>query len=408
MSRHITFLTVLTAIVSISPLAFAQSKPAAKPAPSAVAVVEKPEVPPSLIIWQTDYAKALAEAKRTNKPLMIDFSSASCGWCRIKEKQIDADPVIAKYVNQNFIPVKGAKDLASVKTAFKPSGTPHTLLLTHDGEKLLVRIGGYSKPFSFMDNLHDALELEKAYQVSPESVDAYRAANEGDDNSPERIAAAIEQLTALIEANPKFSAAYSSRAWRLLIQGKVQPAIADFTKAKELAPNIPQSSQYLGIALLFNGKYLPAAKEFETARKLTPRGDYLLSLYQSVALARAGKTKEAKALLDSVNSREYDSAYGPMIWAVRAVSQNDTQEFDKAASKVDEYERGVAYWALGNLQATQGDKAGAIASLQKAASAKRPTWYPTMLATQDLKTLGAAPLPAPAPKPAKPTAKPAT
>lgn len=50
-----------------------------------------------------DIDKVLAE---NPKPVFIDSYTDWCGWCKKLDKDTFSDPVIAKYLNENFYPVK--------------------------------------------------------------------------------------------------------------------------------------------------------------------------------------------------------------------------------------------------------------------------------------------------------------
>src|SRR5580698_7029158 len=56
--------------------------------------------------WRRDYAAARKEATETGKPLLMDFGTAGCMWCRKLDATTFRDPRIVKTLNERFIPLK--------------------------------------------------------------------------------------------------------------------------------------------------------------------------------------------------------------------------------------------------------------------------------------------------------------
>jgi protein disulfide-isomerase len=58
----------------------------------------------SRIEWMTDYNKALALAKQTNKPILLFFTGSDwCGWCKKMVQEIFSSPEFAQAVGSSFI-----------------------------------------------------------------------------------------------------------------------------------------------------------------------------------------------------------------------------------------------------------------------------------------------------------------
>src|ERR1700685_2729566 len=56
--------------------------------------------------WRHDYAAARKEASETGRPLLMDFGTEACVWCRKLDATTFRDPRVVKLLNEPFIPVK--------------------------------------------------------------------------------------------------------------------------------------------------------------------------------------------------------------------------------------------------------------------------------------------------------------
>lgn len=68
------------------------------------------------INWRNDLAAAVAEAKMAQKPVVLEFYLEGCPHCAHLAKDTHSNEELAKYMNDNFIPVRlearGYTDLA--------------------------------------------------------------------------------------------------------------------------------------------------------------------------------------------------------------------------------------------------------------------------------------------------------
>ena len=59
----------------------------------------------SPVNWMT-FEEAVEKSKVEKKKIFIDVYTDWCGWCKVMDKNTFSEPEIAKYLNENFYPVK--------------------------------------------------------------------------------------------------------------------------------------------------------------------------------------------------------------------------------------------------------------------------------------------------------------
>ena len=92
--------------------------------------------------WYEFTPDAFAEARRQEKPVLLDIGAAWCHWCHVIDRESYEHPEIAALINEHFIPVKVDRDErpdidARYQTAIQlltgHGGWPLTAFLTPDG-----------------------------------------------------------------------------------------------------------------------------------------------------------------------------------------------------------------------------------------------------------------------------------
>jgi hypothetical protein len=95
------------------------------------------------IQWHEWGEEAFTDAKRENKPMLLDIGAVWCHWCHVMDRESYDDPEIAKIVNDHFIAVKVDRDerpeidsryQAAVGALTGQGGWPLTAFLTPDGK----------------------------------------------------------------------------------------------------------------------------------------------------------------------------------------------------------------------------------------------------------------------------------
>jgi thioredoxin-related protein len=111
--------------------------------------------------YHSDYQKALALAKKEQKPLMLVVVTSYCPWCRKFEQKTLASETIASTVKSKFVAVivDRNKDAATFPKAFQTPRIPTVFFIDpKDGTEFWETIG-YVKKSEFADALKEAETL---------------------------------------------------------------------------------------------------------------------------------------------------------------------------------------------------------------------------------------------------------
>jgi thioredoxin-related protein len=118
--------------------------------------------------WRTDYAAARKEATDSGRPLLVDFGTEQCVWCRKLDITTFRDPAVAKLITDKFVPVKiDAREEAWLTEALRVRSLPTLFLAAPDGIILATRVG-------YVDAMGMTRLLEEALQKSTPTTDARR------------------------------------------------------------------------------------------------------------------------------------------------------------------------------------------------------------------------------------------
>lgn len=108
-----------------------------------VSVVATPrvEAKPAKIAWQNSLPAALKMAKRTGKPVMIDFYATWCGPCKLLDKEVYTNAGVIKEA-KNWISVKiDADKNAALVEKYKVTGFPTLTFIKPDGTVMKSQAG---------------------------------------------------------------------------------------------------------------------------------------------------------------------------------------------------------------------------------------------------------------------------
>ena len=116
----------------------------------------------SALRWRS-FDDGLAEAKKTNKKILVDVYTDWCGWCKRMDSQTYADREVARYLANRYVVIKlnaeSSRQLSykgkqyserELSAAFGISGYPATLFMQPDGEAITI-YPGFADAKRFLD-----------------------------------------------------------------------------------------------------------------------------------------------------------------------------------------------------------------------------------------------------------------
>jgi thioredoxin-like negative regulator of GroEL len=109
--------------------------------------------------WRFDYAAARQEAREKNLPVLLDFGTANCLWCKKLDATTWRDPAVVRLVREYFIPLRidGEKQ-AKLAQMLAIRSYPTLVFAAPDGKILGVQ-EGYVRAPDLAAKLNQALTL---------------------------------------------------------------------------------------------------------------------------------------------------------------------------------------------------------------------------------------------------------
>ncbi|QAV71257.1 thioredoxin domain-containing protein [Salinibacterium sp. UTAS2018] len=143
--------------------------------------------------WWEWSAEAFAEAQRRDVPVLVSIGYSTCHWCHVMARESFSDPVLAAYLNDNFVAIKVDREehaevdstYLAAASAFTPNlGWPLNVFVTPAGRAFFA--GTYWPP--------TAVGQHPAFRQVLESVtEAWTARREQVETSGAAIAQALAQ-----------------------------------------------------------------------------------------------------------------------------------------------------------------------------------------------------------------------
>ena len=128
--------------------------------------------PPVAIKWERNFEEALKKARKSGKPVIVDFWADWCGWCHRLDRTTYADPWVARKA-QDFVAVKvdteGSRKELDVALKYHVTSLPTVVFLSPEGRQV-YRLNGFQGPGQFPRTLEAALEAARAVMPWEEAL----------------------------------------------------------------------------------------------------------------------------------------------------------------------------------------------------------------------------------------------
>jgi hypothetical protein len=105
------------------------------------------------IQWRGNWEEALEEAKKANRPLLLELYLEGCSHCARLDRETHQDPAVAAALNERFIPVRieGRSHMELVQK-LEVRGAPTTLIFSPEGKELR-RFAGFFAPPEYLQEI---------------------------------------------------------------------------------------------------------------------------------------------------------------------------------------------------------------------------------------------------------------
>src|SRR5689334_19192679 len=136
--------------------------------------------------WWTWGPEALAEAKRSNRPILLSVGYAACHWCHVMAHESFENEATAAVMNELFVNIKVDREerpdidhiyMSALHHLGEQGGWPLTMFLTPAGEPVwggtyFPKTARYGRP-SFVDVLR---EISRIFREEPANIEQNRTA----------------------------------------------------------------------------------------------------------------------------------------------------------------------------------------------------------------------------------------
>jgi thioredoxin-related protein len=176
--------------------------------------------------WRSDYNAARKEALEKSLPIILDFGTENCFWCKKLDATTFRDPAIANLLNASFVPLKvDAYKESALTEALHVQSFPTLVLAGPDG-KIIGTLEGYMEAYRLQEHLQRVLaSLTNPEWMNRDYQDAAKAIAASD------YARAVALLKSILEdgkARPVQAKA------RQLLDDLEQQAAGRLARAKQL------------------------------------------------------------------------------------------------------------------------------------------------------------------------------
>jgi thioredoxin-like negative regulator of GroEL len=317
--------------------------------------------------WRHDYNAARKEAVEKDRPLILDFGTENCFYCRKLDATTFRDPTIVALLNGRFIPLKvQAERDPGLTRALHVNAFPTLVLAAADG-KILGTVEGYLEPGRLNEHLQRALaSVSNPAWMLRDYEEAARAVTVSE------YSRAVSLLKSIIEDGKQRPVQAKARQ---LLQDLEQQAADRLARARQLNDKGQTSEAIDTLTELL--------RAFAGTQAATEGGQLLTTLANRPELKTQQRTRRARELLaqarEEYRTRQYllcldhcetlagtyaDLAEGLEAVQLAAEIKNNSEWMQQACENLSE-RLGSMYLALAETWLKKGQPQQAIACLER-------------------------------------------
>lgn len=262
------------------------------------------------IAWSQDFAKAVKQAKATNKLVMVDFYTDWCGWCKVLDKKTYPDKNVVRLTHARFIPVKinAEKEGQAAATKYGVRSYPTILFIDGNGS-VAGRIGGYAPPGPFAEQMQ---KISTDYRELPAVLAKFKQ-NPGDVAAAAKLtdvyasrgesALAVSSFNSVKKADPQNNKGYTAKAANAV--GDMYLGQQDVARA---VPYFQQGAQFAKVSGDAAYAYMSIAASYASARDMGKAIDALKKGLADPKVSASDK-KELQDALKQLNGAKSPAAH---------------------------------------------------------------------------------------------------
>jgi thioredoxin-like negative regulator of GroEL len=279
--------------------------------------------------WRHDYNAARREAAEKNLPLVLDFGTENCFWCKKLDATTFRDPAVARLLSERFIPLKiDAEREATLARMLHIESYPTVVLAATDG-KILGTVVGYQDATRFHETLQRALAGVSNPEWMVRDYDIAAKAIAGSD-----YARAVALLKSIGEDGKSRPVQVKARQ---LLQDLEQQAAGRLARARQLSDKGQSSEAVETLTEML--------RVFAGTQAAAEAGQLLSSLASSTEIKTQQRSRRARELLAQAREDYRTQQYLCCIdrCEVLAASYGDLPEGAEAAQLAAEIKNNPAW-----------------------------------------------------------------
>jgi uncharacterized protein YyaL (SSP411 family) len=157
--------------------------------------------------WQPWDERALEQARREDKPILVSIGYSACHWCHVMERESFEDPAVAEVMNERFVPIKVDREerpdvdavyMDAVQAMTGHGGWPLNAFLTPEGVPFYAGTYFPPEPRQGMPSFRQVLEgVARAWDEQRDDI------IDGSERIVERLRATAELQAPDAEPDPR-------------------------------------------------------------------------------------------------------------------------------------------------------------------------------------------------------------